>query len=480
MIAPARVAALACVLVACPSGPYTADTESTGASATGTTTMGPTTVEPVTTTTAPTTTDASSSSTTVTSVGPTSTTEPPVPVCGDGIVSGDEACDDGNTDNGDCCTNTCVKGQEEPGQVCWTLFVEGTKNNEDLGGGIAVDAAGDIYIDATVVDALAGPDALIQKLDPGGLSQWTQQYDGGVNAADAAIRLAAEPSGFMVAVGRQTVAQGQPGLFWLSKCTPTGQLVWQFTDDAPIAGVAVVMAGDDPVIAGTIKQNNDTNGLVRKYDENGGEVWTSVHVGANGGLDSLSGIALDGAGNVYAVGRESTATEGFNILVLQYGPDGSPGWSDTVDGGIGGNDWALDVATDPDGDIYVAGRVDTGGGFSDAWLRIYDNGGAPVWTGTYAGPFGQSDEAAAIAATKDGGFVAAGSTTVAEGDTDLWIRRYAADGSEIWTDIVAGENAGPDAATDVAFTPDGGVVVIGTMTVVPEINSDVWVRKYGP
>lgn len=476
MIGHVRVAVAACLLVACQPVPPGGDTESSGTTteATGTTpastTEGPTT----STTTAPT-----SGTTTSTITDPT-TTEPPVPVCGDGIVSGEEECDDGNGDDGDCCTSTCMKGQAEPGQVCWTVTVEGTKNGEDLAGGIAVDAAGDVYIDASVVDTLAGPDALIQRFDPGGVSQWTQLYDGGANAADAAIRLAAEPSGFLIAVGRQTVAQGQPGRFWLSKCTPTGQLVWQFTDDAPIAGLAVAMAGDDPVVVGTIKQLDDTNGMVRRYDESGAEIWTKVHVGQSGGLDSLAGVAVDGAGNVIAAGRESTAAQGFNIVILRYGPDGSEGWSDTVDGGMGGNDWALDVATDPDGAIYVAGRIETGGGFADAWLRKYDASGAPVWTGTYAGAFGQSDDATAIAATAGGGFVAAGSTAVGEDDTDLWIRRYDADGAEIWTDVVAGMNGGIDAATDVAFTPDGGVVVIGTMTVVPELNSDVWVRKYGP
>lgn len=474
MLPPARVTvAVALPLLACMPVPPGGDTAgSTGSteltSSTGST---GTTAEPTTTTE------------TSTSVGPMSdptTTEPPVPVCGDGIVSGDEGCDDGNRVDDDCCPNTCTKGQAEPGQVCWTVTVEGTQNGEDLAGGIAVDAAGDVYVAASVVDMVAGPDALIRKFDPGGVGLWTQQYDGGVNLADAALKLAAEPSGFMVAVGRQTVAQGQPGVFWLSKCTPTGQLVWQFTNDAPIGGTAVAMAGDDPVVAGTIRQNQDTNGMVRKFDEDGAEIWTRVHVGASGGVDSLSGVAIDGAGNVYAVGRESTQDQGFNILILQYGPDGAPGWSDVVDGGMGGNDWALDVAIDPDDAVYVAGRVETGDGFADAWLRKYDGAGAPLWTGTFAGAFGGSDDATAIAATAGGGFVAAGSTTVAEDDTDLWIRRYDSAGAVLWTDAVAGMNGGPDAATDVAFTPDGGVVVIGTMTVAPELNSDVWVRKYGP
>ncbi|WP_434423440.1 DUF4215 domain-containing protein [Nannocystis pusilla] len=473
MTASARVAVVALLLACQPTSPGGA----TG-STTAETTADPVTAGPTTTTT--TTVDPTVDPTIDPTLTTTSTTEPPVPVCGDGIVSGDEACDDGNQIDDDCCTNTCTKGQAEPGQVCWTVIVEGTKNGEDLAGGIAVDAAGEIYIAASVVDMAAGPDALIQKFDPGGLSQWTQQYDGGVNAADSALRLAAEPTGFMVAVGRQTIAQGQPGLFWLSKCTPTGQLVWQFTDDAPIAGAAVAMAGDDPVVAGSIKQAQDTNGFVRKYDENGGEIWSRVHVGDHGGLDSLSGVTVDGAGNVYAVGRESTAAQGFDILVLQYGPDGAPGWTDVVDGGTGGNDWALNVAVDLDGVVYVAGRVETGGGFADAWLRRYEAGGQVLWTDTFAGEFGQSDDATAIAAVAGGGFVAAGSTAVGEDDVDLWIRRYDADGEVVWTNVVAGMNGGVDGATDVAFTPDGGVVVTGTVTVAPDLNSDVWVRKYGP
>src|SRR5690554_6209362 len=30
------------------------------------------------------------------------------PVCGDGMVEGDEECDDGNTDDSDACTNECL------------------------------------------------------------------------------------------------------------------------------------------------------------------------------------------------------------------------------------------------------------------------------------------------------------------------------------------------------------------------------------
>lgn len=83
----------------------------------------------------------------------------------------------------------------------------------------------------------------------------------------------------------------------------------------------------------------------------------------------------------------------------------------------------------------------------------------------------QNDDATAFAA--GAGFVAAGSTAVGEDDVDLWVRRYDAAGEVVWTDVVAGMNGGSTGRP--AFTPDGGVVVTGTVTVAPDLNSDAWV-----
>ncbi|MDC0666733.1 hypothetical protein [Nannocystis radixulma] len=88
------------------------------------TTAGPTTTEPTGTTTgeptiSSTTTDAltgsstadstTSTSTTSTSTTSTATTSPPV--CGDGVVEGDELCDDGDGGEDDACLADCTAGQ---------------------------------------------------------------------------------------------------------------------------------------------------------------------------------------------------------------------------------------------------------------------------------------------------------------------------------------------------------------------------------
>ena len=66
-----------------------------------------TTTLPSTTTTAPPTTTTVPPTTTTTSTSTTTTTTQPI-VCGNGVRTGAEQCDDGNTANGDCCSSTCT------------------------------------------------------------------------------------------------------------------------------------------------------------------------------------------------------------------------------------------------------------------------------------------------------------------------------------------------------------------------------------
>ena len=452
---------------------------------TGTSVAGETDSDGVTDTTVslPTTTSTSTSVTDTTVADDTTMTtvvDPTTggPACGNGVLEGDEACDDGNLEDGDCCSADCAVGPSEPGQACWTVILEGNKNGGDQGLGVVVDAADNVYVLATVLDSLTQADILVRKYDPGAFSLWTQQYDGGVNGSDAGFALAGDADGFMIALGRQTVAMGQPGVAWLSKCTPNGQVVWAFTDPGAINGSDVAMAsGGDFVIAGVIKQA-DNDALVRKYADGGQELWTATFAGAAAGPDTASGVAVDPAGNILAVGRESTDLEGFNIWIQKYGPDGAPGWGQSFDGGAGGNDWANAVAFDAAGDAVVVGRVDVGGGFADAWIRKLADDGSEVWTRTHAGELGESDEAVAVAIAGNGDIAIAGKSAVQDAGLDIFVHKLDADGATLWTRS-HGESEDDDVG-DVAVTADGSVIVIGTEVVVPTINSDVWLRKYSP
>lgn len=98
------------------SFPATTDVGSTGTTAapTGGETTAATTLEPTTaseTTAATTSTSGPASTSGSTTDVASTTTGPGEPVCGDGVVEGDEQCDDGNDADDDACLADCTPGQ---------------------------------------------------------------------------------------------------------------------------------------------------------------------------------------------------------------------------------------------------------------------------------------------------------------------------------------------------------------------------------
>ncbi|MDC0716288.1 DUF4215 domain-containing protein [Nannocystis bainbridge] len=114
-----------------------------------------TTGDPGTTTTEATTT---STPPLTTSSEPTVTTEVP-PVCGDGVVAGDEQCDDGNDDEldackSDCTPTTCGDGVLQAGEAC----DDGNDDDTDACVGACQHArCGDGFVRAELEQCDAGP-----------------------------------------------------------------------------------------------------------------------------------------------------------------------------------------------------------------------------------------------------------------------------------------------------------------------------------
>jgi len=101
---------------------------------------------------------------------------PPAPVCGNSIVEAPEACDDGNTDTGDCCSPTC---QFDPGATACGDPTNTTCNPADICGpsgtapaGVCIDAprpsgfSCDDTLFCTGVDVCDGEENCVSAGDP--------------------------------------------------------------------------------------------------------------------------------------------------------------------------------------------------------------------------------------------------------------------------------------------------------------------------
>lgn len=238
--------------------------------------------------------------------------------------------------------------------------------------GVAVDAAGSSYVVGRVIN---GPlsncpgqtstnraDAFVRKYGPDGAEVWARQF--GTPRTDVAQEVTVDGAGNIYVVG----VTGESG---------PGEI------------------GDTTTFDPTIDV------FVRKFGADGTLLWTQTF--GSPLYDTVAGISVDGAGNVYVGGSTEgafpgqTSGEGFDAYVSKLSASGTPLWTRQFNGGgytevegVLRTTWNTDEVTslqaDPSGNVYVAGRVDgtlagqTSAGQADAFVRKYGPDGRELWT----------------------------------------------------------------------------------------------------
>jgi hypothetical protein len=163
--------------------------------------------------------------------------------------------------------------------------------------------------------------------------------------------------------------------------------------------------------------------------------------------------------------------------------------------GTSAEDQATAVAVDSTG-VYVVGYTwgalpgQTNTGFSDAYVRKYDRSGIEVWTRQFGGGSNGGERALGVAADSTGVYVVGYTTGTFPGQThgvagalDVFVRKYDANGTELWTRQFS-SNVGNEEARGVALDGTGVYVAGYTNGALPGQTlgstgvNDVFVRKY--
>ncbi len=275
----------------------------------------------------------------------------------------------------------------------------------------------------------------------------------------------------------------------------------------PHAGV-VDANGIDLVGSGLVPgqiQLGYNDALVRRYDSSGNELWTREFGTVTN--DYAWGVASDASG-IYVVGSTYGALPGqtnaghaltqpgfygtLDAYIRKYDANGTELW--TRQFGSLANEYTWGVVVDATG-VYVVGQTEgvlpgqtdtgVGNGASDAFIRKYDLNGNELWTRQFGTPFNDNAVAAVVDSTAL--YVVGSTQGELPGQTktpftnyEAFIRKYDANGTELWTrQFAASEHAiGFGVAVD-----NSGVYVSGAVRgVLPGQTSagstDAFVRKY--
>jgi hypothetical protein len=203
-------------------------------------------------------------------------------------------------------------------------------------------------------------------------------------------------------------------------------------------------------------------------------VWSRAYDGAASYEMPLDAVELADGTFVMAGVNDSFGTHTGDAWLVHLDADGLV-LSEHVLGNptIGGVDAALAL---PDGGAVFSGRnvIDLFQ-IHHAWIVRSDASGAVTWSLLLSTPVGRHF-LMALAQSRDGGFIAAGST----GDSDAapifaWLVKLGPDGQLEWQRQFGG--GGVESVRSVIATRDGGYVMVGVTSSAGAGSTDAWVAK---
>ncbi|CAA9222878.1 MAG: hypothetical protein AVDCRST_MAG56-538 [uncultured Cytophagales bacterium] len=256
----------------------------------------------------------------------------------------------------------------------------------------------------------------------------------------------------------------------------------------------VFMAGETTSLSGISDAGHQAtyggssrDAFLVKFNAAGQRLWATYY-GGSGSDEAMGGVATDAAGNAYLAGSTissdnigsggflNTRSVNFKAFLVKFTPGGTRLWG-TYYGGEG-SESGLDVCTDPQGNVYLAGLTLSNTGIAsplahqvtrgnttgfDVFLAKFDPAGGRLWATYYGGT--ENDDDASVATDPQGNVYLAGTTgsanNIASGDlgstfngggSDAFLAKFNAAGVRQWGRFFGTGTAdkGKSIATDAA------------------------------
>lgn len=429
---------------------------------------------------------------------------------------------------------------QTPPEWTWALRAGGSGTYHDEGKAITTDASGNIFVTgsfsgsatfgSTTLTSVGARDIFIAKLDPAG--NWLWAIKVGNSGQDMGNGIATDAAGNCYVTGSFTTnvyfgiilltSAGSYDVF-VAKLDTNGNWLWATRAGASGSdvcnGLCTDASGNSYVTGnysgtatfGSLSLPPYGNGdaFISKLDANGNWLWARRAGGASD-YDAGLAIAADGNGNCFATGYFGyTASFGNTSLtcngwsdIFVTALDSAGNWLWARGAGAANYDYGYSIATDSGGNCYVAGSfMDTvlfgttslaSAGQADIFAAELNAEGNWLWA-VRAGSTG-NDYAYGISATPNGscwltgyytGTVLFGADSITSaGAEDVFVSRLDQAGN--WLGTVSAGGGGFDMGIGLKTLGTGdclisgsfsGTATFGATTLVSGLNRDIFIAK---
>ena len=254
-----------------------------------------------------------------------------------------------------------IKYNAGTGAVVWAARYNSDLmvNAADEATDIAVDGAGNVYVTGRSQGSGAGFDYVTVKYNSGGSQQWVSRYNSG-SGDDEATGIAVDAAGNVYVTGRSQ--GGATGFDYVTiQYDSSGNQKWvqrydysKGIDEA--SAIVLDSTGNVCVTGRSQRSGTDFDYVTIQYDSSGNQKWVQRYDYSKG-ADEAVAIVPDSAGNVYVTGRSKGSGTGLDYLTLKYDGSGGLVWKVRYNNkDVNGDDGATAIALDSAGNVYVTGR----------------------------------------------------------------------------------------------------------------------------
>jgi uncharacterized delta-60 repeat protein len=368
-------------------------------------------------------------------------------------------------------------------QEAWVARYNGPGDYEDRANAIATDNSGNVYVTGFSWGSGTGPDYATIKYNSDGQEQWIARYDGPSSAGDEATAIAVDGSGNVYVTGSSTNENFDPD-YTTIKYNSAGEEQWVarynspggFEDDA--SAITIDGLGNVYVTGTTRTSGNNWDYATVKYNSAGQQQWVAVYNGPGNDDDEAAAIAVDDSGNVYVTGFSvGTAYPDYDYATVKYDSTGQQQWIMRYNGPGNAVDFATGIAVDGAGNIYVTGgSVSSSGDFDYATIK-YNSAGVEQWVERYNGPGNGDDIANAIAVDNSSNIYVTGGSAGTTTFSDYSTVKYDSSGQEQWVARYNEPSANnDDIAEAIALDNAANVYVTGVSYAIGTTNDYAMVK----